>query len=187
MQPKASFHRLQESSTCDDSASYMTKVFFVRYAEELISIRDFVKFRTEVDVQPGYLNTEFFLKCELYYSPPPSQNFQLSVQMPEVMREEVQSGKNVKFRLVQTRVFQINNLLKGLSTFVPISFDREYTSICLCSLHGSLIDFRFRVKNQRQDMVLAQRFKDGDTFMENGILVELKFVDIMNEDGEQLP
>lgn len=33
-------------------------------------------------------------------------------------------------------------------------------------------------------MVLAQRFKDGDTFMENGILVELKFVDIMNEEGE---
>lgn len=25
--------------------------------------------------------------------------------------------------------------------------------------------------------------KDGDTFMENGILVELKFVDLINEDG----
>jgi hypothetical protein len=50
----------------------MTKIYFVRYAEELISIRDFVKFRTEVDVQPGYLNTEFFLKCELYYAPPPT-------------------------------------------------------------------------------------------------------------------
>jgi hypothetical protein len=49
----------------------MSKIFFVRYAEEQISIRDFVKFRTEVDVVPGYLQTEFFLKCELYYSPPP--------------------------------------------------------------------------------------------------------------------
>ena len=75
-------------------------------------------------------------------------------------------------------------MLKGLSTFVPISFDREFTSICLCTLHGSLIDFRFRVKNQRQDQILSQRFKDGDTFMENGILVELKFVDIMNEEDE---
>jgi hypothetical protein len=54
----------------------------------------------------------------------------------------------------------------------------------LCTLHGSLIDFRFRVKNQRQDQVLAQRFKDGDTFMENGILVELKFIDMMNEEGD---
>ena len=49
----------------------MTKIFFVRYAEEVVMIRDIIKFRTEIDVTPGYLNTEFFLKCELYYSPPP--------------------------------------------------------------------------------------------------------------------
>ncbi len=75
-----------------------------------------------------------------------------------------------------------------MSTFVPISFDREFTSTCLATLHGSLIDFRFRVKNQRNDQILSQRFKDGDTFMENGILVELKFVDVLSEDGlNQLP
>jgi hypothetical protein len=74
-QSKGSFHRLQDSQTFDDTASYMSKIFFVRYAEEQISIRDFVKFRTEVDVQPGYLQTEFFLKCELYYSPPPQSNY----------------------------------------------------------------------------------------------------------------
>ena len=78
----------------------MTKVFFVRYAEELISIRDFLKFRTEVDVQPGFLNTEFFLKCELYYSPPPTTNFHMAVQSPEVMRDEVSGGKTTKFKLV---------------------------------------------------------------------------------------
>lgn len=76
---KASFHRLQESSTCDDTASYLTKVFFVRYAEEQIAIRDFVKFRTEVDVMKDYLSTQFFLKCELYYAAPPQHNFQLAV------------------------------------------------------------------------------------------------------------
>lgn len=43
----------------------------MRYAEEQIAIRDFVKFRTELEVQRGYLATEYFLKCELYYSPPP--------------------------------------------------------------------------------------------------------------------
>ena len=26
--------------------------------------------------------------------------------------------------------------------------------------------------------------KDGDTFMENGILVELKYVDVINEEGQ---
>lgn len=183
-QSKGSFHRLQDSQTFDDTASYMSKIFFVRYAEEQISIRDFVKFRTEVDVQPGYLQTEFFLKCELYYSPPPQSNYQHSVQDPLVMREEIAQGKNLKFRCVQTRVFQINKALTGLSTFVPISFDREFTCICVCSLHGSLIDFRFRNKNYRSELTRGGGLKDGDTFMENGILVELKFVDVINEEGQ---
>lgn len=54
----------------------MTKVFFVRYAEEQIAIRDFVKLRTEIDVGMGYLGTEFFLKVELHYAAPPQHNFQ---------------------------------------------------------------------------------------------------------------
>jgi len=78
----------------------MTKIFFVRYAEEQISIRDFVKFRTEIDVSPSYLQTEFFLKCELYYSPPPQQNYHSAVQSPELMKDEVLSGKDLKFRCV---------------------------------------------------------------------------------------
>ena len=53
----------------------MTKIFFIRYAEEVVMIRDIIKFRTEIDVLPGYLNTEFFLRCELYYSAPPQANF----------------------------------------------------------------------------------------------------------------
>lgn len=70
-----SFHRLQESYSCDDTASYVTKVFFVRYAEEQIVIRDFIKMRTEVDVTRGYLGTEFFLRVELHYAAPPQHNF----------------------------------------------------------------------------------------------------------------
>ena len=58
---------------------------------------------------------------------------------------------------------------------MPLNFDREYTSTCSLTLHGSLIDYRFRVKNFR-----SGNHKDGDTFMENGILVELKYVDLMN-------
>ena len=64
------------SYNCDETASYITKVFFVRYAEEQIAIRDFVKLRTEIDVARGYLATEFFLRVELHYSAPPQQNLQ---------------------------------------------------------------------------------------------------------------
>lgn len=49
----------------------MSKIFFIRYAEETVLLRDIIKFRTEIDVAPGYLNTEFYLKCELFYCLPP--------------------------------------------------------------------------------------------------------------------
>lgn len=71
---KASFHRLIEPYIDNETNSFYTKTFFIRYAEELVVLRDIVRFRTEVDVKPGYLETEFFLKVELYYLPPPSYN-----------------------------------------------------------------------------------------------------------------
>ena len=70
-QERANFHKLQESYNHDESASFITKIFFVRYADEKVLLRDMIKFRTEIDVSQGYLNTEFFLKCEFYYCSPP--------------------------------------------------------------------------------------------------------------------
>lgn len=51
-------------------------------------------------------------------------------------------------------------------------------------MHGSMIDFRFRVKsNHGNKQVGSVIHKDGDTFLENGILVELKYVDLLNDEG----
>ncbi len=82
----------------------MTKTFFIRYAEEIVVIRDMVKFRTEVNVQPGYLNTEFYLKCDLYYQTPPQHNFSASIGSAEIMKEEVNKNSS-KFKVVQTKIF----------------------------------------------------------------------------------
>lgn len=71
---KVSFHRLLEPYIVDETNSFYTKTFFIRYAEELVVLRDVVKFRTEVDVKADYLNTEFYLKAELFYQAPPENN-----------------------------------------------------------------------------------------------------------------
>lgn len=56
--------------------------------------------------------------------------------------------------------------------------------MCACTLHGSIIDFRFRVKNARLDDYTAAD-EQSNTFIENGILVEKKIIDI-NRDEEYL-
>ena len=48
--PKVSFHRLMEPYVENETNSFITKTFFVRYAEEIVVLRDIVKFRTEIDV-----------------------------------------------------------------------------------------------------------------------------------------
>lgn len=62
---------------------------------------------------------------------------------------------STKFKCVQTKIYQINMALLGQSVFIPFSFDKEFTSLCACTVHGSLIDFRFRVKNARPEAVLT--------------------------------
>lgn len=84
-----SFHRLVEPYVENESNSFVTKTFFIRYAEELVVLRDIVKFRTEVEVKPGYLETEFFLKAELYYQPPPTNNFSRCMNNAKDLQDEI--------------------------------------------------------------------------------------------------
>ena len=94
------------------------------------------------------------------------------------MKEEVSKYAN-KFKCVQTKLFQINKSLQGLSTFVPIQFDREYTSMAVATLHSSVIDFKFSTHTAQSNRIKLHDSDDeaqesSHTFMENGILVEKK-------------
>ena len=73
----------------NESNSFFSKVFFIRYAEELVVLRDIIKFRTEVEVKPGYLETEFFVKAELFYKPPPQVNFTKCINSPIEMQNSI--------------------------------------------------------------------------------------------------
>jgi len=85
------------------------------------------------------------------------------------MKRECNSNET-KFKLAQTKLFQINQLMTGISAYVPVAFDREYAAICNCTIHGSLIEYKFRIRH----LGLDSDRKGNQTFMENGILVELK-------------
>jgi hypothetical protein len=128
---KASFHKLIEPQIFDNAAAFVTKTFFIRYAEETVNLRHVVKFRTEIDCRRfhldgltnpklmptahklsnnGFMNTPFFLKVELYYAQPPQQNFARLVNSPELMKAEINKS-TTKFRCVQTRLYQLNNCM----------------------------------------------------------------------------
>ena len=61
-------HNLLPASIITDQACFMSKAFLIRYCEEEVEINDIAVFRAELDVEPGYLVTEFFLEVDLFFS-----------------------------------------------------------------------------------------------------------------------
>ena len=142
--PKVTNHRLIDPYIVEKTNSFYTKTFYIKYAEELVVMRDIVKFRTEIDILPGYLDTEFFLKTELFYQPPPNNEFQRHVSNAKEIQTMLHKN-NEQFKMVQARLYQINKGLTGVCSFLPISFDREYTCLAMSTIHSTLIDYRFRL------------------------------------------
>jgi hypothetical protein len=63
----ADSHNLLPPHIPDDQSCFVTKTFLVRYCEEEIQINDVVLFRAEIDVEPDYLITDFYLDCDLFF------------------------------------------------------------------------------------------------------------------------
>lgn len=40
----------------------------IRYCEEEVEINDIILFRAEIEVEPEYLNIDFFIEFELHFS-----------------------------------------------------------------------------------------------------------------------
>jgi len=61
-------HNLIPSRILDDQSTFCTRSFLVRYCEEEVEINEIGHFRTEIDVEPDYLNMEFTFEVELMFS-----------------------------------------------------------------------------------------------------------------------
>jgi len=46
----------------------LSKAFLIRYCEEEVEVNDIVLFRAELDAEPDYLLTDFFLEVDLFFS-----------------------------------------------------------------------------------------------------------------------
>jgi len=91
-------HNLMAPLIVEDQSCFVTKAFLIRYCEEEVEVNDVVLFRAELDVEPDYLATDFYLDFDLYFS-------DLSnLGGPEKWQDhvhEIQQSKAI-FKLVQT-------------------------------------------------------------------------------------
>ena len=61
--------------------------------------------------------------------------------------------------------FKVRRLCDGIFEYVPVVFDEQHFCVALCTIHSSLLDFRFRSRLlkpfSRQDYVKMQTLKEG--------------------------
>lgn len=133
------------SKIIDDEQAFCSKIFLIRYCEEEVEINDIVLFRAEIDVEPEYLNQDFFLEIELHFSNLDSVGG--SEQWQEIAG---QIEEKVTFKKVQTQKFKMHCLPQGMTEFIPVNFQDHYFSILNCYIQSVLLDYRFRVKSYQQ-------------------------------------
>lgn len=86
----------------DENSSFLSKAFLIRYCEEEVEVNDIVQFRAELEVEPDYLNTEFFLEIDLFFSDLASLGGPEKWQGNYTKYEE-----EAQFKLVNTQRFRI--------------------------------------------------------------------------------
>jgi hypothetical protein len=134
-----------------------------------VEINDIGLFRAEIDVEAEYLNTDFYLEFELYFSDLSSMGG------PDKWQQQtaVDFESKAVFKLVSTQKFLLRRLPQGMSEFVSIVFEDQYFSALNCVVEATLLDFRFRMKSFKS--VQAELA----SFQERGITVK-------NERGEEI-
>jgi hypothetical protein len=114
---------LLSSQILDDQSAFVSRAFLIRYCEEEVEINDIGLFRAEIDVEPEYLNTAFFMDVELFFS-------DLSaLGGPEKWQQAVHEYETkAVFKSVSLQKFKIHKLAQGISEFVPVVFEDQYYS-----------------------------------------------------------
>ena len=57
----------KQAMLTDNTSSFLTKAFFIRFCEEEIDLNDFCHFRIEFDVKPKYETIPLYMEVELMF------------------------------------------------------------------------------------------------------------------------
>lgn len=69
MSASKAYHNLVPNSVEEETSTFLSKTFLIRYADEEVELNDVAHFRSEVEVGVEYLDTDFFIEIEMLYAP----------------------------------------------------------------------------------------------------------------------
>ena len=162
----------------EDLSAFCTSTMLVRYAEQEINLYEYCIFRTEIDVDESYLDTQFFMDVELMFS-----DLKDLEQTPQMIKEHSQNiEKDVNFEWANLVHFKINRIAYGMSEYIPILTDKHFYAITGWTVHSTLIDYRFRVSSSIKNKVYGSKL----LYLESGIQVRSKMQKSKKGKGQKI-
>lgn len=148
----------------EDLSAFCTSTMLVRYSEQEININEYCIFRTEIDVGVNYLDTQFYMDVELMFS-----DLKDLEQTPQMIKEHSQNIENdAVFEWASLIHYKVNRMAYGMSEYIPIITDKHFYAITGCSVHSTLIDYRFRISSTIQNKIYGSKL----LYLESGIQVK---------------
>ena len=143
---------------------YITKSFFIKYADEEIELDEFCYFRIEIPEEYAKKGFNFMCQFDLYSSDLPSQT------SGEQKNQKDINSLNFKFKFIQSEIVDLtnkpneNNDLNDVfnESYSPIVFHSNYSSLLRVSIHKVLIDYKIRVDTVELPFLLEEQENKTD-------------------------
>jgi hypothetical protein len=148
----------------EDLSAFCTSAMLIRYSEQELNLNEYCIFRTEIDVSEEYLDTVFYMDIELMFS-----DLKDLDQTPQQIKESSKSiEEEAVFECSSLTHYKINRMAYGMSEYIPIINDKHFYAVTGCTVHSTLIDYRFRVSSSLQNRVYGSKL----LHLESGIHVK---------------
>lgn len=148
----------------EDLSAFCTSAMLIRYSEQELNLNEYCIFRTEIDVSEEYLDTVFYMDVELMFS-----DLKDLDQTPQQIKESSKSiEEEAEFECSSLTHYKINRMAYGMSEYIPIITDKHFYAVTGCTVHSTLIDYRFRVSTTLQNRIYGPKL----LYLESGIQVK---------------
>eukprot|EP00933_Yihiella_yeosuensis_P070850 TRINITY_DN79002_c0_g1_i1.p1 TRINITY_DN79002_c0_g1~~TRINITY_DN79002_c0_g1_i1.p1 ORF type:complete len:843 (+),score=120.81 TRINITY_DN79002_c0_g1_i1:157-2685(+) len=143
--PRTDHHHLIPAHIADTEFSFNTRSFLIRYCEEEVELGDVGQFRIELTPEELERRSRLMLEIDLMFADLTHQGGADHFgEQPDVDAAE--------FRCVSTQMMRIRGAERGLHEFCPVVFDECHFCLMNLAVHTAVVDLRFRLRPQGQNM-----------------------------------
>lgn len=132
-------HNLIPAYIVEDTCTFCTRSFLIRYCEEEVELNDIGQFRLEFEQEALETCAPILLEVELMFS-------DLTAHGGADRFGEHPDVDSTEFKSVSTASFRLHGLHRGLHEYCPVTFDEYHFCVANVMVHSVLLDYRLRLQ-----------------------------------------